>query len=303
MNTGWRGGQGEGGVRPVALMVLFAFVWAFGEIVLGSALQRHYDLMQIVWMRYGVHLLFMLCVWGWRRPARLWRTSRPAYQVGRSLLMLVMPASFALSLHAGATQAQVWALFWVAPLMVLGLAHGLLAERSPGRTWALVAVSTVGVGLVLWPRVPASAAAVAWPLAMAFSFALYVVMTRSLRTEPMLTNLFYTALGVFVVLTPYVAGVWVTPDAFDLGIMVGIGLVGFVGLAALDRAAECAPVGGATAMLHLHMLFVTLILWALAGDVPGRRVLLGHVLTCVALATLWWGVRRAASPLAREAAR
>lgn len=279
--------------RSAALMIAFAFVWAFAEIVLGMAMRHRYNLMQVVWMRYGVHLLLMLAIWGWRRPSRLWRTSRPAYQLGRSVLMLVMPASFALSLHAGVPPAQVWAIFWVAPLMVLGLAHWLLGERAPTWAWGMVGLGAAGVALVLSPPLPASPAAVVFPLLMALSFALYVVMTRSLRTELVQANLFYTALGVFVLLTPYVAGVWATPTWHDLAVMAGIGVFGLVGLAALDRAAECAPVGLSTPMLYLHMAFVSLALWVLAGDAPGRRALAGHAMVGVALAVLWWRTRRA----------
>src|SRR6185436_4624638 len=97
------------GRRAMLLLALFALAWAFVEGVFGARLQLHYALMQVVWCRYAAHLACLLLLFGWRRPARLWRTRRPGFQLARSLLMLVMPASFALSLAAGDRAGTVWA--------------------------------------------------------------------------------------------------------------------------------------------------------------------------------------------------
>ena len=103
---------------------------------------------------------------------------------------------------------------------------------------------------------------------MALSFSLYVVMTRSLRSEGTRTNLFYTALGVFVLLSPLMPGVWIAPPLHDLAVMTGVGLLGWLGLWALDRLAAAAPVSVAAPLACLQLPFAL----ALAGAWHGVRV-------------------------------
>jgi hypothetical protein len=95
--------------------------------------------------------------------------------------------------------------------------------------------------VVLWALVEAVVAAA---LTSAASFSLYVVMTRMLRGESLRANLFYTALGVFAVLSLFMPTVWVTPTSHDARVMVLIGALGLVALLALDRMSE-------TCALHL----------------------------------------------------
>jgi drug/metabolite transporter (DMT)-like permease len=61
----------------VLFMAASCLGWAIVETVFGRHLQRSYDVMQIVWMRYAVHLLVVFGIWGWHQPSRIWRTGRP----------------------------------------------------------------------------------------------------------------------------------------------------------------------------------------------------------------------------------
>ena len=82
-------------MRARILTVTVTGVWS-GVEALAARVLHHYTVYQIVWARYGVHLLFMLLVWGTRQPASLIATRRPAFQLGRSMLMVLMPASWRL---------------------------------------------------------------------------------------------------------------------------------------------------------------------------------------------------------------
>ena len=53
--------------------------------------------LELVWLRYFLHLSFMLLVVSPRRPVALFRTRYPARQAGRSLLMLPMPLCWILA--------------------------------------------------------------------------------------------------------------------------------------------------------------------------------------------------------------
>lgn len=277
----------DAGRRAMLLLALFALAWAVVEGLFGARLQQHYPLMQVVWCRYAVHLLCLLLVFGWRSPSRLWRTRRPVFQLSRSVLMLVMPASFAFSLVAGDRAGTVWALFWVAPLMILWLARRWLGERVPRWVWAVAAIGLGVAALMSEPGLPHSVGGALLPLLMALSFSLYVVMTRLLRDEPVQVNLFYTALGVFALLTPLMPAVWLMPNAHDGLLLAGIGALGLVALWALDRACESAPVAAVAPTLHVHLLCMALVEWAAAGEPLSHRTLLGAAWLAVSLAALW----------------
>ena len=275
------------GRSAMLLLALFALAWAFVEGVFGARLQLHYPLMQVVWCRYAAHLACLLLIVGWRAPSRLWRTQRIGFQLSRSVLMLVMPASFALSLAAGDRPGTVWALFWVSPLLILGFARLALGERVPRWVWAVAAIGSGVAAVMAEPALPGSLAGALLPLVMALSFSVYVVMTRSLRDEPVQANLFFTALGVFVLLTPLMPFVWVMPNLHDAALLAGIGIVGLLALWALDRACERAPVAQVAPTLHVHLLCMALVEWGAAGEPFTHRDLLGAVWIALALLALW----------------
>ncbi len=274
-------------MHALLMMSAFAFAWVLVEEVVARSLSQPYPLLQIVWCRYAVHLTLMLLL-NISSPSRLWQTRRPIFHLARSLLMLVMPASFALSLQAGLPAGSVWAVFWIAPLLALGLASVVLREVIPPRTWLICGLGALAAVGMMAERATAFGPPLALPVIMAASFAGYVVMTRQLSGEPLQTNLFYTALGVFFMLTPIVPRTWVTPPASDVAVLVGIGAVGLAALWSLDRALAWAPVSASVPALYLHLPAVALVVWTTADSGPAPRKLLGSLLILTAVA--WFAV-------------
>jgi drug/metabolite transporter (DMT)-like permease len=250
--------------RGMLCMIVFALLWALVEAFAGW-LSRPYSPYQVVWARYGSHLAIMLAIWGWRDPLVLVRTRRPTLQIARSLLMLIMPAAWILSLQRGLTPDTVLAIFGVAPLIICALAALLLKERPTPGIWISAAVVSAGAMFCLSLHALPSLTAVAAALTSTSSFSLYVVMTRMLRGESLRANLFYTALGVFAALSLFVPKVWVMPTPHDALVMVLIGALGLLALLALDRTAQTAPVSSGGAMVDTRLLLLT------GGMVVGRH--------------------------------
>jgi len=256
------------GRASVLLMVVFALMWAVTELLAADLLVR-YSPYQVVWMRYGVHLIIMLLVFGWRKPASLWRTARPTRQLLRSMLMLGMPTSWVIANQHGVRPDTLMAVFWLSPLLIMMFAHLLLGERAPLALWVASALTCLGANLLFlhWP-LPLSLTLL-FPLAMALSFSLYVVMTRTLHQEALRVNLFYTALGVFVVLSPAMLVLWTTPSTLDLLRMVGVGLFGWLALYALDRAVVGAAVSLTAAALGMQLVFMIAADWMSGHVISG----------------------------------
>jgi drug/metabolite transporter (DMT)-like permease len=124
------------------------------------------------------------------------------------------------------------------------------------------------------------------------SFAVYLVMTRRLTGEAVRANLFYTAIGVFVLLTPVMPMVWVTPTVGDAVVLAGIGLVGLLTLFLLDRAVALAPLSTSTPFLFAHALGLLTVGWHLQGHVPAPVALGAAAAVATTLIGLWWRAGR-----------
>jgi drug/metabolite transporter (DMT)-like permease len=280
--------------RQTVFTMLFVAFWMIVEI-LGAHLQRAYSGYQIVWTRYVVHLVFMLAVWGWRRPMALLHTRRPVFQLSRSLLMVVMPAAWLIGLSQGVGPRTMIVFLLLVPLLVLLAAARFLGETASRPNWAVAVALAVGAGAMVMLQEHLTVTTLTLPLAVAVSLGLYIVMTRSLRSENTLTNLFYTAFGVALVLTPMMPAVWVRPDLHDGLVLIGIGLGGFVSLLSLDRAtaaASASTIGPILGALFAVSLFVDMFsIRSMAGVMAVTSLLGALVIACALL----WRHRQAAS--------
>jgi drug/metabolite transporter (DMT)-like permease len=266
-------------------MLAFAVLWAMVEALAAGVLAR-YSPYQIVFTRYVVHCMAMLAIFH-REPASLLRTRRPALQIGRSLLMLGMPASWVVSSQLGVHMGTTMAVFWLSPLLIIGLAGAVLGERAPLRLWIAAAIACAGAIALTRPGALPPPWLLVFPAGMALTFSLYVVLTRSLRTETTRANLFYSALGVAVALTPVMARVWVTPTPRDLAIMVGVGGLGLACLWALDRMAHEAPVSLSAPFAFLQLPTFFAIESLRGHGHVGPRAALGVTLIAATATYLW----------------
>lgn len=290
--------------RAMAYFALFTLVWVTLEEELGTLFQQRHDLTQIVWSRYGTHLLLILLLFGRRGRRRPWQTDRPVFQLLRSGCMVVMPLAFIVALKQGLAVDAVWAVFWVAPLLVLGLARCWPqdgASRAPWQAWALCGLCTAAAAGMLWPAgMPLRAGTIAVLVlaagAMSLSFAIYVVMTRSLRDHDVPTNLFFSGLGPFLVLTPFVLPHWSMPTMHDALIMASIGALGLVALWALDRGTAAAPLPLSAPALYAYVPLLAAIDGPQHGSSFAHREWLASGAICLALAGAWWRLDK--SPVA-----
>jgi drug/metabolite transporter (DMT)-like permease len=205
------------------------------------------------------------------------------------MLMLGMPAAWIVGQQSGLDASTLMAVFWLSPLFILLLARLFLREGVPASIWVVTAVACVGSFVIHEPGSLSRLALLAFPLGMALCFSLYVVMTRSLRSEATRANLFYTALGVFVALLPFLPTIWVTPTPHDLLAMVGVGVLGFAGLCALDRMAAAAPVSVSAPFAYLQIVATAgvALVAGMGHDMSLRRMGLGLLLIAGAALYLW----------------
>jgi drug/metabolite transporter (DMT)-like permease len=257
--------RGDLGVSPVmrgrSLILLVSFLWALMEIVAQHAAAGH-SLLQVVWVRYAAHVLLMLAVFGPRHGRELVHTERPVLQLARALMMLVMPVSFLLASREMSART-VLSIFWLAPQIVMVLSMILLRESASWRSWAVGIAGLGCIVLLLQPQVPVTLRGTLLSLAMATSFALYIVLTRVLREESTVANLFYTAIGVLLPLSLWLPSFW-SPLSLRGGLLMAlVGCLGFALLWLLDLAMELIS-PAAVAPLFYAQVFWSIILQGLA---------------------------------------
>jgi drug/metabolite transporter (DMT)-like permease len=255
--------------------LVFVVVERLGTLVTVSPVQT-------VWTRYGVHLVALALLFG-RRPAVVVGTRRPGLQLACSLLMLGMPLGFIVAIGAGPVEA-VSGVFWLAPLMALTVCVWR-GEHVDGRLWFVSVGGWVSALLLTHARAPHGLRLVGGAVVMAACFALYLVGMRQLAAETTASKLFYTAGGVFLLLSLLLGRFYRRPDPVSILAMIAIGALGFAGLLALDRALELAPVSVVAPMTFMQPAIAFVIESMHTGHV-GTGPLLGLVLQLALVAAL-----------------
>jgi hypothetical protein len=277
-------------------MIVAVLLWIATEIAGGLAFRRT-PIPQTVWMRYCFHLLLMALVLGGPSKFSFVRTGRPWLQLFRSLLMLSMPLSFGLALQTARTQS-VYGVFWIAPFLVIVLS-AIAGERVPRFAWVAGGFGWLGALIVYTPPVLQMSWAVIPSLVMALSFSLYIVLTRVLdRTEPVLTNLFYSAVGVFVVLSIALPWFWTPIGLREVVGGIVVAVCGWTGLLVLELAIRRELPSRLAPFLFIQVI-VDVAARILDRDVvPALHVLLGAVIIVAAAAVTFVLVRRSPEPAA-----
>jgi drug/metabolite transporter (DMT)-like permease len=235
---------------------------------------------QVIWGRYFFHAVVIVALFPTRTP-RLLASQRIDLQVFRSVLMFgaTMCAFIALR-HI--PMAQVSAIGFVGPLIVIGLASLVLGERITRQQWYAVIVGFLGVLIILRPGIASMHWASLLPLAMAGCYATYQIITRKIRglASP-LTTLMYSALVGTFVSSIWAPLVWQSPTPWQWFAMIATGLFGGIGHLAIIKAYESAPASIAGPFVYAELLWAILIGWLLFQESPdfwtlaGAAVLIG----------------------------
>ncbi|MEM7278209.1 MAG: DMT family transporter, partial [Pseudomonadota bacterium] len=260
-------------IPTLAWVAVFTAMWGVIEH-LGLGFGPDISLQQVVVMRYGVHLALILAFCLLLRRSGFMKSKHLALQLLRGACMFVMPASF-IMLTTGAGAANLWSVFWVMPIIVCLLAALWLGERVTPIKWLWAFVGYIGALMVLGVNYARLDAAAMMPLAGAISFAAYIVISRRIREEPVLTSLFYTGLVAFLCMLPWALTLWQPVPVDSYWRVLAVGAVGLVMLLALERTLHLMSAASVAPLLFGALGSEILIEIARSGDLPSRRVFAG----------------------------
>jgi drug/metabolite transporter (DMT)-like permease len=277
-------------MKALGLIAASMLCWAIMEVFGASADVSGY---QVVWTRYGTHLLWMIVLFAPRHGTKLVRSSHSGWHVFHSLLMLGMPLFFLWSVER-ITFRNTMAVFWFCPPLIIILAK-TMGDSSSGVQRGVAAIpGFLGALLIYRPDARVFQPGVIFALGMALCFAMYLIVSRSMKEEFTLCRLFHTGLWVFAPLSLGLPLFWRTPSIRSLACMIAIGILGWFGLFALDRAVELASPVYLAPMLYTQLLWSAVIDSVAGGYRPGPRILAALLLvSCGAGAALFRGLDHA----------
>jgi drug/metabolite transporter (DMT)-like permease len=278
-----RSGNGERSARLKGILLLCLGVTLFGVMDgLGKLLAGGYPVAQVVWARYAFAVPVLLLL---TRPARwpsLLRCERPLLQAGRGLLPLLASVTVIVGLLF-IPLADATAIGFASPLLVAVLSAPLLRERVSVHTWIGVVAGFAGVLVIARPGAGTIAWAALFPLATAFFFALYQVLTRLVsREDDPLVTLAWTILVGLVATSPVLLVQAQPPTAPDWLLMAASGALFGAGQFLLIRAFALAPAAILTPFTYAQIVAAVLFGVAVFGEVPDAWTLTGTALIILA---------------------
>jgi drug/metabolite transporter (DMT)-like permease len=247
---------------------------------LSKYLVAHYPAAALVWLRYVLQTLVMMAIFLPRMGLRLVRTSSPGLQLVRGLMLVVSSVVFVLALlHMQI--AEVASIVFLAPIIVALAGGPLLGERVSARTWLALAGGFTGVLLIIRPGGGAFTWWALLPLACAFMFAGYQILTRKLagRGDDPITTLFYPGLIACFVVPPIFPGAFEIPTVpLHAVMLVTIGILGAVGHFMLIRAHALAPATLLAPFGYTQLVVVLTLGWLVFDQLPDGIALSGIAL-------------------------
>jgi drug/metabolite transporter (DMT)-like permease len=243
-------------------------------------LVAYYPAPALVWLRYVLQTLVMSAIFLPRMGLRLVRTTSPGVQVLRGLMLVFSSVIFVVALMHMQI-AEVASIVFLAPIIVALAGGPLLGERVSTRTWLALAGGFTGVLLIIRPGGSAFTWWALLPLACAFFFAGYQILTRKLagHDDP-ITTLFYPGLIAVLAIPPVFPGAISAVPAVPLhaALLGAIGILGGIGHFLLIRAHGLAPATLLAPFGYAQLLVVLVLGWLVFGQIPDGIGLTGIVL-------------------------
>ena len=256
------------------LMMCFAVLCFATMNSFTKELRGELPVVGIIWGRYFFHFAIILVLFPRRIPTLLTSDDK-GLQIARSVLVLLATASMFVALGF-MPLADAVAITFAGPLLIVALSALILRERVGPRRWAAVVVGFVGMLVIIRPGAGAFQAAALLPVAVAFFYAMYQIITRHLshRSDP-LTMLFYTALVGAVAMTAIVPFDWQTPTAAQWGMLVAVGFLGGLGHYAIIKAYERSETALVAPFAYTEIIWATALGFVVFGDFPDLATFAG----------------------------
>ena len=254
--------------------------------------------MQIVFLRYAIHLALALCIHVPQGGFTLVRTASLRIQALRAAMLLgATTCNFIAVRYLPLTVTG--AIAFTMPLFLCALSVPILSETVGWRRWTAIAVGFIGILVIVRPGTEAFHPAALLCLAAAVFSAFYFLLTRRMAgRDSAATQQFYVGLFSTVVLAPFAIPFWVWPT--DVAAWIAfftVGLFGFAGHQLITVASGHAPASVLAPFSYLQIIFMAASSWLVFNQPPDIWLFLGAPIVIASGLYIWLRERQLAKPV------
>jgi drug/metabolite transporter (DMT)-like permease len=203
--------------------------------------------------------------------------------------------------------ADVTAISFTSPLIVVVLAAVLLGETVRAYRWSAVGAGFVGVMIMVSPHLGEglSGAGASTGVMLAFANAFFVAFTMIFirlmtASEPALVIAFYFQLACTLVSACTLPFAWVTPSGSELVLLATLGLLGGVGQLLMTNSYRFAEASTLANFDYAAMIWAILLGWLFFSELPEPAVYVGAVVVIASGLFIVWRERQLGLKRAEE---
>jgi drug/metabolite transporter (DMT)-like permease len=271
-------------LQSVLLMLAFCVIAPLLDVAAKLAAEAGIPVGQVTAARFVVQTALMLPVILIMRLPLALDTRALGYTTLRALFLLVSTFAFVSGIQVMPI-ADALAIVFVEPFILLILGSFLFGDQVGPRRIAACAVGFVGAMFVIQPSLAAFGLVALWPLATAFLFAFYMLVTRAISAwmHPV-TMQFHTSWTGLLLCLPvmvFADGSGITaldpiwPTGWNWLWLFGVGFWAAVSHMCMTYALKFAP-SATLAPLHYFEIVTAVILgYLIFGDFPNRLTWIG----------------------------
>jgi len=256
----------------IGLMLLSISMFSFGDAI-GKFVVATYSVGQLLCLR-AVAALLVLSPGIWRHRAAFVWLERPWLQLVRVVLSTLEVAAFFLA-TVYLPLADVVTYYLAGPIFVTALSALVLREHVGWRRWSAILTGFCGVVIALQP----SAQTLSWPALIAlggsFSFAVLMLITRSLRATPDIVMASSQFIGTFLLGAAMAPFGWVTPTPASLVLFLTAGIISVTALFCVNRSLKLAPASVVVPYQYSMIIWAVMFGFIVFGDVPKPATIFG----------------------------
>ncbi|CCE09329.1 putative permease of the drug/metabolite transporter (DMT) superfamily [Bradyrhizobium sp. STM 3843] len=256
----------------IGLMLLSIFMFSFGDAT-GKFLVQTYSVGQLLCLRACAALL-LLSPMIWRQRSQFLNLERPWLQLVRVMLSTLEVAAFFLA-TVYLPLADVITYYLAGPIFVTALSALVLREHVGWRRWCAILIGFCGVLIALRPSAQTFSLPALIALGGSLSFAVLMLITRSLRATPDIVMASSQFVGTFLLGTAMAPFGWVTPTPSSLVLFAAAGLISVTALFCVNRSLKLAPASVVVPYQYSMIVWAVIFGFVVFGDVPHPATLVG----------------------------
>jgi drug/metabolite transporter (DMT)-like permease len=248
--------------------------------------------LQVIWARFFFHCIFTgaYCAHRYGSGTLVPRLGSVAFLRGAALFATVGFFYVTLRHLPMTTTLTLW---FVSPFILTLMAVLVLKERVSTLSWFAVAVGFSGIVIANQPDLVAFHWAYLTGLAAGCFYAVFLLMTRILDEDlPQTVSVYQTGIVGCAMSTIIVSTLWVSPTPTQWIVLVGIGFIAALAHLLIIGAFQHADAGTLAPFTYAEVIAATILDFAVFGNVPSTRTMLGLVLIIISAIVIAVGSRR-----------